>query len=538
MKKTLALALALIMTLSMFSGCNTNETSEDPGNTEDTGNTVIPSGPMELVVGCVADIGSMYPGGTSTSGVKTKRVLVYEQLLWQDYNNDLQPILAKSYESKGDGRYEIEIFDYIYDSEGNHMTASDVIFSIDLYIKDGKNSATYASLDEYKATGEYTLELVFAPEEVGQFMAFVTNIPCVTEAAWNSSDNEMATYPIGTGGYVLVPEQSVIGSNYVFVKRDDYWQTDEQYICDRNTHNLDKVTVKIITDTSTLAIALETGEIDFATDIDPADRALFSDTSGNAAKGYIMLEGTNNAFVNLMFNCGPDSPCADINLRKAISHAIDAAACSFSAHGVFGKVCFAATNPGLGDSGEEMGNGDYFTYDVSYAKELLEQSSYNGETIQILVNPVQSVSKCAPLIQQYCAEIGVKVELLEYDMAQYRSLQTEETGTVYDIELLGATAGDDFVVRSLKYLNPKTYSNGLNRLFIDDPDLQKLYEAAAKVETNSPKTVKALLDYVEENCYIYGIYYSPKYFFGKDFITYGKAVVYDDAVVNAFVINK
>jgi len=543
--KTLSLVLAVLMALTLFAGCANDSGTSSP-NAAQSPSTGIESsdpadadGPMELIVGCASDIGSMYPFGSATSGVKTKRVMVYETLFWLDYDGVLQPILGKSYESLGDGKYKIEIFDNIFDSEGNHMTAADIIFSLERYMEDGQNLASFATLNEYYTTGDYTLELVYSPETVGQFEAIITNVHCITEAAWNSSPDQMAAYPIGTGGYTLVSSETVAGSVYVFEKRDDYWQTDEQYICDYNKNTLSKLTCKIITDTSTLAVALETGEIDFAYDIASADLKLFTDSDGAAANGYIMLEGTNNAFTHLLFNCGAKSACQDLKLRQAICYAIDAAACAYSAYGVFGTVCDGAYNPGLSDADSSMGNSDYYTYNIEKAKELVAESSYNGETIKILVQPIKTVSDSAPLISQYLAEIGVKVELLEPDMALYRTTRTDETGEVYDIELYGAAgAGDVYVYSSLKELDSKNYGSGVSHIFAADDKLQELYEAASSVDTHSAKSVKALLDYINENCYVYGMYYSPKLFFGSDAISYATTAIYLDAVFTAFEINK
>ena len=531
MKKFLALLLALAMSSTLLAGCTEGGDKEGKEDGD--------SGPQELVVGCQNDIGSMYPFGSATSGVKVKRVMCYETLFWRDYDGELQPILAKSYESLGDGKYSVELFDYIKDSEGNPMTAADIVFTMDKYIEDGQNLSTYATLKDYRATGDYTVEFTFEPETVGQFETLITNMHCITQAAWESTDDSMASYPIGTGGYVLNKELSVIGSVYVFDKRDDYWQTDEQYINDYNKMTLDRLTAKIYTDTSTLAIALETGEVDYAADIASEDQGIFMDADGNANDGYIMLEGTNNAFTHLLFNCGENSPCQDLYLRQAICYAIDEVACAYSAVGPTGVVCNTAINPGLSDADEDMGHDGYFAFDPDYAKELLKQSSYKGETIKMLVQPIKSVSACAPLIKQYCAEVGITIELIEPDMALYRTTRTDESGLEYDIELYGAAgAGDVYTYASLKELDSNNYSNGISHIFKEDAKLQELYDAVAGVDTHSRDAVVELLDYLEENCYMYGMYYAPKLFFGHDYITYAKTVIFLDGVYTAFELDK
>lgn len=558
MKKFLASLLALAMTLTLLAGCgakdNGGASTSDPGasssgsgsniNLDDLNsgkfgdeNEAVGTGPQELTIGIASDIGSFYPGGAGQAPVKVKRVMCYETLFWKDPDDEMHPLLAKSCESLGNGTYSIELFDYITDSEGNHMTAADVDFSIDGYIIDGQNSSTWATITDHHATGEYTLEITLSPETTGQLNDLLTRVPIITEAAWNSSPDEMASYPIGTGGYRLNQDASVLGSVYVFERRDDYWQTDEQYICDRNVNNLEKLTVKIIPEVSTLAAELQTGGIDFTTEISSNDWGLFLNDDGTAKDGYITMTGQNNAFVHMTFNCGPNSPCQDIKLRQAIAYCIDAASCAYSIYGALGQVCNAPTNPNLSDSSLDFGSDDYFPFDVEYAQQLVKESSYDGEELKMLVLPKTTITPAATLIQAYCLAVGIKLTPLTYDMAQFRSVRVEPTGTEYDIELLGATSSDDTVYVSVKELDARAYSNGLGRHFVEDAELQDLYEKAGDASTTSPEIIQQLLDHITENVYIYGMYYCPNLFFGSDKIVAGTVIPFDDAVYSSFVVN-
>lgn len=546
MKKILALMLVLAMSLTLLAGCggltNSDNTDQNPnaantqsGNKQNSDTDTASDGAKKLTIGVSSDIGSMWPFGSATSSVKAKRLLAYEMLFWQDEDRNLVPAIGKSVKSKGNGVYEIEIFDYIVDSEGNHLTAEDVIFSLELYMSSGSNAATYATLSDYRATGDYTVQFTFDPESIGQYKVLLSNLYCISKAAWENSPDEMAAYPVGTGGYVLNQEKSVQGATYVFEKRDDYWQTDPQYINDYNSHNFDEVTVRVITDTSTMAIALQNGEIDYSGDISANDMHLFTDENGDALDGYKKISGVNNSFTHLIFNCGPNSPCSDINLRRAICYAIDAAACCYTAYGVFGEVCNTATNPNLGDSGREFGHDNYFPYDAEYAAELVKQSNYNGETIRILVQPVAVVKDSAPLVQAYCSAVGITVELLEYDMAQYRALTGDESGLEYDIELYGSAGGsDDYVFRSIMELDTKNYSNGETMLHIEDAKLQELYDTVASVEENSPQAVQEYLDYLEEQCYVYGMYYSDYTYIARDDLDNLHATIYLGTLFTGF----
>ncbi len=547
MKKVFALLMATVMAATLLAACgggsSSGQTTAAGGGAATTAaaggsgdettaatlpeieeTTVDPSSiefePFELTVGSINDVGNMYPGGALMTGRKSMHVLVYEPLFWADPDSgDLVPIIGKSYETDGNGTYTVEIFDYVTDSAGNNITAEDVCFCIGKYIEDGQNSSIFASISDYHAVDDYTFEVTFDPESVGQFTAFATYIYIYSQKAYEDSGDGFTSVPTATGGYVLDEASTISGSTYVFNKRDDYWQTDEEYICDRNTHNPDKVTIKVITDASTIAMELQNGGVDFVADIAAADRGNFMDDNG-ALDGYAISYGPNNAYVHITFNCSENSPCGDVNLRKAIAYAIDAAACAVTAHGSVGQACTMPSNPNLYDVDESMGSDDYFAYNADTAKEYLEKSSYNGETLKLLVQPNAVIKAASPLIKQYLSIIGINVEALEYDMPQYRSIESDTTGTEYDMKLNGLQATDDYICKSMQELDNTGRGTGLNYCYIDDPELQELYETASGVDTTSPEAIQELIDYVNDNCYLYGLYYGPKVFIGKDSIVY------------------
>ncbi len=516
MKKIIALLLTLTMAITLLAGCGTT-TSDGGSTTSDSGTSSSgtsenseTSAAQELVIGVSNDVGSLWCGGTATSGKRTMRGLVYQSLFMMDEDGSYLPSVGKEYSYDGNGTYTIEIFDYIYDSEGEHLTASDVIYSLEKHKEDGQEDLAFATLKEWKATGDYTIEITYEPMTLGAIDQ-IFELCMFTQASYEASGDDMATYPVGTGGYVMT--DATMGSTYVFEKRDDFWQTDEQYINPNNTYSLDKVTIRVITDTSSLAVALEAGQIDFSPDITAADYQNFLDSEGNALDGYSVVIGNDMAFCRLVYNCGPNSPAQDENLRKAIAYAIDAAACTYTVHGVFGTTLDCASNPGLKDYSEDLKNDDYFTYNVDLAKQYVEQSSYQGETLKMLVQPNKNITPAATLVQQYCAEIGVDVELLTYEYAQYKPLQWEESGTAWDLQLEGVSSSDQYVYQSVEELD-----NGVCGVYANDDTLQELYEIAANADTYGEEAAKNLLDYATEHCYIYGLYYANRIGIGYDYV--------------------
>ena len=88
----------------------------------------------------------------------------------------------------------------------------------------------------------------------------------VSKAAYEASKDKFATDVVTTSPYKLV--KYVPDSEIDFEKRADYWQTDESLIPDRMVARVDKVNYVIIKEASQMGIALETGDIDIALEMD------------------------------------------------------------------------------------------------------------------------------------------------------------------------------------------------------------------------------------------------------------------------------
>ena len=64
------------------------------------------------------------------------------------------------YKEVDDLHWQVEIYDYIYDSEGNHITADDVVFSFNELVESG-NAFKYASFESVKKIDDYTVEFTW-----------------------------------------------------------------------------------------------------------------------------------------------------------------------------------------------------------------------------------------------------------------------------------------------------------------------------------------------------------------------------------------
>lgn len=499
MKKATALLLTMVMTagvLSGYGGSSKAAAAETPGD----GST------DSVVISVATDPVTLFPWGAANEGRNVTRMITYETLCFKDENYDIVNCLAKNITPVDEKSYDIEIYDYIYDTAGNHMTASDICFSLDKCIEDGNNASSVAPLENYEAISDYVVRLTFDKPTAGCLDQITTQIYMVTQAGWEQSGDDMQLHPIGTSPYALT--DYVTGSYYEYTRTGNYWQTDEDLVCVRSKSNVEKVTYRIITDKSTAAIALENGEIDSALTLKSEDFSNFVDIDNDyaALPGYNSKTVAGMATTHLTFNCSENSLCADENLRKAIASCIDSETIAYSVSHGLGRAPMAYTHEAMTDYDPVVEEGPYYNYDEENkeALEYLAASNYNGETLKMLVNP-EVDSKIAPLVQAYCEAIGIKIELLTYESALYNSYHITSDATMYDIDLALPPSGS-YIWGKCGELDVTNYENGLNHCFINDPELNAVYDAAKYLPDSCADTVNALTDYIDEHCFLYAIY--------------------------------
>lgn len=521
-RKVLATILALAMTCSLMacgsSGSDASQSGNgsgaaESGEAEGNAETASAGGPVELHVAQDMDPGSMAPYGTE--GPRNVPCnMIYESLgnISPD-KTEFYLVLAKSLEETEPNVYDIEIYDYITDSEGNPMTADDVIFSYDKYLETGLNLQYTASLESYEKTGDYSVRITMSDDaQVGALETMLEKVRIITQAAWEASADEMATTPVGTATYILT--NYTTGQQLTFAKRTDYWQTDDSKRCIYQQSNADTIYLDIITDASTQAIAMQSGQLDISQFIPTADMVNFVDDSGAARDGYIAEYVLHSALFQIVYNCGENSPMSDINLRKAVAYAIDSQAVMTTGWGANGYAATTLASAYSADYDTALDNNEYFPYDPELAKEYLADSSYQGENIRILVTS-NFPSDSAALVLSYLQAVGINAELLSYENAQYLALNADNTGTEYELEIEAPNSTGYICSNSYEY-DKNHRENGLPHIMVDDPELQELFDTMAARDTNSKETATAFLNYIQENVYGYGLGYRMKCCIGVD----------------------
>lgn len=520
-KQTMAILLSAVMAVSSLIACGSSASTEttasaEQGNTQKTELSADAPLSDHLTIGCSLDPESFNPwlmAHTARQNIYYNSI--YEPLARLNAEGEREFVLAKSAKPQGEGCYKIELYDNIFDSEGNHITASDVIFSFDACIEQGALAWGVKYLDHFEQQDDYTLLMYVKDESAVALDMLLKTVFIVSEKAFKESTDGFATKPVGTGPYVLTSYTP--GSEAVIEVRDAYWQTDEELISTAaKVGSVKTVTFKIITDLQQLALALEMGDIDVSNEITTADLTNFLTDERTPKDGFNSIQILDPLVYFTAFNCGENSVCADINVRKAISYAVDTQAIVTNLYGVDGAACTTSSSPYYGDYDEALNAETAYAYNPEKAKELLAEAGYEkGITIRGCFSTEGEYAQVASLMQAYLAEVGITLETNIYEPALFNTTKLEEDSWDFYVD---CTMGLNTPGR-MGILDRNGYTNGSNGVFVVDNELQSLYETANAAASYGVDSVTALLNYVNDTDYIYPMYYKYRYVIASDRVT-------------------
>ncbi len=501
MKKLLSVLLVLVMVLS-FAACTSTkdvaatDTSESAAGSSDT--TAAQETAAKTVVniglnGTVTDVSPFAPTDTNEYPIE---FTMYERLFTTPSisSQETVSVIGKSWEWVDEYTAEITIFDYVHDVDGNPITAQDVVFSYET-CKAAATQTDTANIDTITATGDYTLQIKLLDANAqGTMVKLLTHINIVNQAAYEANSE---TTP-GTSGYKLTSYTN--GSEFVFEKTNDYWQTPELTAYSSEA-NVDKIVFQCIPEKTQMTMALENDEIQMAIKADGLEAARF-DEGGEDAEGFLVDTHTGSFSLDLIFNCTDSSLCSDVNLRKAILYAIDRDQVVKIVLNNAGVAASDMVSDQLAGFNQDWLTADYFKHDATKAAEYLAQSNYNGEVLKFEAQA--GYESELELMQGQLAAVGINVEIKTFENALWQGQKVAGTGeSDWDIELDGI--GGSLVTTAWKVkFNPANFSTNLPQCGTTDPEIVSLLTKAA--ETQDAADLNAFHDYLADQAYAIGLY--------------------------------
>jgi peptide/nickel transport system substrate-binding protein len=433
-QKLLALLLTVIFMLSLLTACKTGGTTTEPStapatsaapaSTEASPSTEPSSSDPDrtLNIQAMQDSGTLYPLGV-TGGFIMPLYTFYEPLYDTKVDGTRKWILATGLDRISDLQYTLTIREGVKFSNGNPLTAEDVMFTMET-CRDNPQFALNVKVVDFektKVTGDYTIDLWYTQFNASQEPGFASMLIMDKESF---DEVALSRAPIGTGPYVVT--EYVVNSHLAVTAREDYWG---------GTPHIKNIDFKVINETSQIVNALETKEVDMAGPISVADA------------DYVKSLGYNVTIINggypdvTLFSLLPGGPLETKEARWAVSYAIDRQSIVDIVYKGLSTVAVYPASQYDQDFEDRFAN-MHDTYAIGYnpekAKELAEQSGLVGKTVRIITNGAPTYNTMAEMIQANLLDIGVNAEIINYDQATY--FPTIMDPTTFDIALFGPAA--------------------------------------------------------------------------------------------------
>ena len=512
MKKIMIWMMVALLATS-FVSCSKKTSAETGSSTKEVvvAKSTTPSN--EVVVGIPGEYGDLSPFGGNSQGRSYVKYTLWETLaVFNEFGqtwDKMDWVMAKDITVVDDFTTDIEIYDYIYDTNGNQIKASDVVWSYEQAVACGKFPKVSSNLKFIEALGEYKVRMVLNGDGLGDLEYMLSYVAIASKASYEASSDKMANHPVTTGPYKVT--ESVPGSRLVLVKNDNYWQKDESKKAYTSAQPVDKITYNVIKETAQMAIALETGAIDIATSVASSEIDRFMDSTGKGKNGYLVNNTYGGQAVCLDFNCDPQSPLSNQLLRQAVSYAIDREGIVSAALQGKGDTIGTPGTRASSDYNTAWDDIDY-PYNPEKAKELLKKAGYKEGQLKLRIMTEQNAEQpvVAQLIQAYLSEVGIEVEVLTYDNALFSQYRYQPDQFDMMIGIMG-TSGYVVGAWDLQFNSTGTLSGGAAACFAKDSKLQELLELAKGKNTHSVETVEAFASYQREMDYGLGLYVKSSY---------------------------
>jgi peptide/nickel transport system substrate-binding protein len=400
------------------------------------------------------DAGSEAPAETGSVGVADKAVGGLDKLTWAlPYGEptSLDPIKASDYspsfvasqmcdsllrmksdfsvepnlaESKqvSDTELEYTIRDDAKFWDGGAVTAEDVVYSLER--ARGPESYVafiFANVESIKATGTRTVQVVFKQPDVLFNSQMATFAGMVMEKKYTEAKGADVGTPSGgvmcSGAFKLDSWEP--GNSINLVANPDYWNTALR-------PKAKTVTLTFISDSTALATALKSGEVDGAYEI-PAS---LTKTLQSADRGTLQLGDSMQS--SMIYVARPDGPLADVNVRKALMLSLDREA--------IGKVIYNGTadpnytllsSASWNDDTQEAWRAAYEpfkkenAYSLDEAKKALSGSTVTDPIVVAVLAGDTTQQRMAVLLQENAKTLGLTVKIKALQPLPYSGLFAE-----------------------------------------------------------------------------------------------------------------
>lgn len=326
--------------------------------------------------------------------------LFSEKLISLDYDGNFQPWLADSYEQAADGlSITFKLHPGVKFQDGTDLDANAVKFNLDRAMKqtpENRAAPYLVELASVEVVDPLTVRLNLK-ERASSFLANLATEAgqIVSPKAVQEMGANFSQHPVGSGPFRLT---SWSGGRIEAERWDGYWRKDAN---GQQLPYLDKVVINIVPNASVQLVQMRSGA-HFGDNLLPQD---YDSVKNDPGLELVPAPAKNTLYSS--FNNEKPPFKDNLNLRKAISLAINRDAMAKIITGNYGGPAICIEAPGSWAVGPELKG---HTYDPEGAKKAYADSGHSGPILLSIIQRDPD-AQVAQLIQSMCKAVGIDLQI-------------------------------------------------------------------------------------------------------------------------------
>ncbi|MDD2283524.1 MAG: ABC transporter substrate-binding protein [Eubacteriales bacterium] len=425
--------LCLILVIGLIAGCSPAPVSD------------------ELVVAIPTDPDNFHPHQSVAAATAEIAYNIYEGLVKAAPDGSIIPALAAEWDISPDGlKYTFTLREGAKFHNGREVTADDVVYCLSRLANPeiSPKSRDYTSVQTIEAKGNQVIITLTKPDAV--FLALLTEFGASVYP--REAEEQLSTKPIGTGPFVLTAWEP--NNSLTLDKFEQYWNP--------QLPKLEKVTLKIIPEPTTMVNSLLTGHVDLVPRLEPDYLHQVEDQPDlqiiDSPMNLVQLMAINNSV----------PPFDDIRVRQALNYAVNRQEIIQGAGWGKGTAIGSNLTPAMGSWYIDLT--DMYPYNPEKAKELLTEAGYpQGFSATLhLPAPYPLHRNAGEIIADQLEAVGIKLKLEVIEWGTW--LEQVNANRDYELTVVGFTGRLD----PHTMLNRYQSQSGRNISYFNNPEYDEL----------------------------------------------------------------
>jgi peptide/nickel transport system substrate-binding protein len=399
---------------------------------------------------------------------------ITEALVYPGPDMKPQPLLAESWKRIDDVTWQFNLRKEVTFHDGTPFNAQAAKFSLERQQEQGP-AWTKPPIKTITVEDDYTIRIT-TKEPFSPLLDWLMNpvASMVSPTAVEKFKEDYEKRPCGTGPFkveTFVPEQKV-----VLVRNEAYWGEKPK---------LEKTIYKIITDSSTRVMALQSGEVDVIRDLQAPEIVKLVKTQGFKV---LQVPGVRTHYFG--FNVNKDV-FKDVKVRKAFNYAVDRKAIIENVMLGYGETVKGIVAPSI--PGHLAS--DWYPYNPQMAVQLLEEAGWkknargimekNGSLFQvdIILQPWSAFWKpVAEVIQGQLREIGINANVRVMERGAFNEARNAGNYDLFASTTPAVHGGADYQLMSRFHSKLFSASTHASPGYVNSEIEQKLEQARAEID--------------------------------------------------------